>query len=185
MFFVDGGASLHMTGEFFHSTGKESHTTDQKLPKDLVNTTPHTSYFHIESHAPAWLKFGSALTHPIPSRVSCERCVCLISSTTPFTSSSSPSSLISPSLSFCPSTSSSRMWWTNTLRTYAEDLGTLAENEPPTDPCREWLFPFHTEATVSIQELGTQLYVLLVEDSPSVLSLGRLFMNWGVPTLRW
>ena len=24
------------------------------------------------------------------------------------------------------------MWWTNTLRTSAEDLGTLAENEPPT-----------------------------------------------------
>ena len=24
------------------------------------------------------------------------------------------------------------MWWTNTLRTAAEDLGTLAENEPPT-----------------------------------------------------
>ena len=25
------------------------------------------------------------------------------------------------------------MWWTNTLRTSAEDLGTLAENEPPTE----------------------------------------------------
>ena len=24
------------------------------------------------------------------------------------------------------------MWWTNTLRTSAEDLGTKAENEPPT-----------------------------------------------------
>ena len=24
------------------------------------------------------------------------------------------------------------MWWTHTLRTSAEDLGTLAENEPPT-----------------------------------------------------
>ena len=24
------------------------------------------------------------------------------------------------------------MWWTNTLRTSFEDLGTLAENEPPT-----------------------------------------------------
>ena len=24
------------------------------------------------------------------------------------------------------------MWWTNTLRPSAEDLGTLAENEPPT-----------------------------------------------------
>ena len=26
------------------------------------------------------------------------------------------------------------MWWTKTLCTSAEDLGTLAENEPPTDP---------------------------------------------------
>ena len=29
------------------------------------------------------------------------------------------------------------MWWTNTLRTSAEDLGTLSENEPPTDALRE------------------------------------------------
>ena len=63
-----------------------------------VNTTPHTSIFHSESHAHAWLKFGSAL---IPSHVSCVIwCVCLIalSSTTPFSSPSSPSSLLSP----CP-----------------------------------------------------------------------------------
>ena len=36
-------------------------------------------------------------------------------------------------LSFCPSTSSSRMWWTNSLCTSAsEDLGTLAEYDPLT-----------------------------------------------------
>ena len=57
---------------------------------------------------------------------------CCLSSTTPLSTPSSPSSLLSPCSSFCPSTSSSRMWWTNTLRTSAEDLGTLAENEPPT-----------------------------------------------------
>ena len=30
-----------------------------------VNTTPHTSIFRTNLHAHAWLKFGSALTHPI------------------------------------------------------------------------------------------------------------------------
>ena len=36
--------------------------------------------------------------------------------------------------SFCPSTSSSRMWWTNSLCTSAnEDLGTLAEYDPLTE----------------------------------------------------
>ena len=35
-------------------------------------------------------------------------------------------------LSYCPTPSTSTMWWTGTLRTAAEDLGTLAENEPPT-----------------------------------------------------
>ena len=54
----------------------------------------------------------------------------LISSTSPFTSSPSSSSLWSPCPSFCLPTSSSRMWSTTTLRTSAEDLSTLAENEP-------------------------------------------------------
>ena len=57
----------------------------------------------------------------------------LISSTPPFTSFPSSSSLWSPCCSYCQTTSKSTMWWTNTLRTSAEDLGTLAENEPPTD----------------------------------------------------
>ena len=51
----------------------------------------------------------------------------------PFTSSPSSSSLWSPCCSYCPTPSTSTMWWTNALRTSAEDLGTLAENEPPTD----------------------------------------------------
>ena len=58
-------------------------------------------------------------------------CVSLIASTSPFNSSSS-SSLWSPCSSFCPSTSSSRMWSLNPLCNSAEDLDTLAENEPPT-----------------------------------------------------
>ena len=59
-------------------------------------------------------------------------CLIALSSTTPFSSPSSPSSFLSPCPSFCPSTSSSRMWYTTSLCTPAEDLGTLAENEPPT-----------------------------------------------------
>ena len=64
-----------------------------------------------------------------PSRTPCASCP--PQKTTPFTSSS-PSSLWSPCPSFCPSNSSSRMWWTNTLCTFAEDLGTLSEYELPT-----------------------------------------------------
>ena len=60
-------------------------------------------------------------------------CLIALSSTTPLTSPSSPSSLLSPCPSFCPSTSSSRMWWTNSLCISAkEDLGTLAEYDPLT-----------------------------------------------------
>ena len=77
--------------------------------------SPHS--FHVSSH----LHGSCALL-----------CVSLIASTSPFTSSSSSSSLWSPCCSFCPSASSSRMWWTNHLCNSAEDLGTLAENEPPT-----------------------------------------------------
>ena len=62
------------------------------------------------------------------------RCTHTASSTPPFTSSPSSWSLWSPCCSYCQTTSTSTMWWTNTLRTSAEDLGTLAENEPPTHP---------------------------------------------------
>ena len=41
-------------------------------------------------------------------------------------------SLLSLCCSYCPTPSTSSMSWINTLRTSAEDLGTLAENEPPT-----------------------------------------------------
>ena len=79
-----------------------------------------------------WLKFETALIH-LSSHLhgSCAFCVSLIASTSPFTSTSS-SSLGSHCSSFCPSTSSSRMWWTNPLCNSAEDLDKLAENEPPT-----------------------------------------------------
>ena len=53
----------------------------------------------------------------------------LISSTSQFTSSLSSSSIsLITFYSCCPTPSTSTMWWTNTLRTSAEDLGTLAEN---------------------------------------------------------
>ena len=56
----------------------------------------------------------------------------LISSTPPFTSSPSSSSLWSLCCSCCPTPSPSLMSWINALRTSAEEIGTLAENEPPT-----------------------------------------------------
>ena len=55
----------------------------------------------------------------------------LVSSTPAFTSSPSSSSLWSPCCSCCSTLQTSTVWWTNTLRTSAEDLGTLAENVPP------------------------------------------------------
>ena len=56
----------------------------------------------------------------------------LISSTSPFTSSPSSSSLRSPCCSYCLTPSTSMRSWINNLRTPAEDLGSLAENEPLT-----------------------------------------------------
>ena len=46
--------------------------------------------------------------------------------------SPSSSSLLSLCGSYCPTPSTSIMSWINTLRTSAEDFGTLAENELPT-----------------------------------------------------
>ena len=42
------------------------------------------------------------------------------------------------------------MWWTNTLRTSAEDLGTLAENEPHTgyEPSDHFITEAHVEYTL-------------------------------------
>ena len=60
-------------------------------------------------------------------------CLFWLSSTTPLSPPCSPSSLLSSCPSSCPSTLSSRMRWTNSLCTLAnEDLGTLAEYDPLT-----------------------------------------------------
>ena len=90
----------------------------------------------------------------IPSHVSWALlCVSLIAPTPRFTSSSSSFSLWSTCSSFCPSTSSSRMWWTNFLCNSAEDLGTLAENQPPitttTTGQRMWTIPLEYHALAS------------------------------------
>ena len=59
-------------------------------------------------------------------------CICF-SSTSPLSSICCLSSLLSSCFSFWPPTSSSTMWWTNSLCTSAnEDLGTLAEFNPLT-----------------------------------------------------
>ena len=80
--------------------------------------------------AQVWVRIPS---HPCFMRIVRSLCVMVLSSTTPLTSPSSPSSLLSHCPSFCPSTSSSRMWWANSLCTSAnEDRGTLAEYDPLT-----------------------------------------------------
>ena len=47
----------------------------------------------------------------------------------------------------------------------------------PGDPNREGTIRSTEEARVDIQELGTYLYVKLVDEFPSVLSLGRLLIR--------
>ena len=138
--------SFHKTSDvstfkmFLRFVAVRSFTADSSLlqPTGGVNTTPHTVHFSqwntcVHTHGSS---LGPHSFHHIHASRACVIwCVCLIalSSTTPFTSSFSPSSLWSPCSSFCPSTSSSRMWRTNTLCTPAnEDLGTLAEYDPPT-----------------------------------------------------
>ena len=60
-------------------------------------------------------------------------CLFWLSATSPLSSLRCPSSLLSSCPFSCPSTSSSTMWWTNSLCTLAnEDLGTLAEYDPLT-----------------------------------------------------
>ena len=73
----------------------------------------------------------------------------LISSTSPFTSCPSSSSLLSPCCSYCLTPSTSMRSWINTLRTPAEDFGTLAENEPPTgyEPNDHFLTETYVEYT--------------------------------------
>ena len=76
-------------------------------------------------------------THSITSMLyaHCGRCVSWLSlfDDSTFLSLSSTSSLLSPCPSFCPWNSSSRMWWTNSMGTTANEcLGTVAEYDPLT-----------------------------------------------------
>ena len=50
------------------------------------------------------------------------------------------------------------MWWTNTLRTSAEELGTLSQNEPPTgyEPNDHFITEAHVEFTQ--ESSGEQRY---------------------------
>ena len=91
-----------------------------------VNTTPHTSHFLTDSHAHALLKLRVCRAH-----IMCRPHVFVLTLRL----------LHFPLfahhlLSYhppCPSTSSSKMWWANSLCTLAnEDLGTFAEYDPLT-----------------------------------------------------
>ena len=74
--------SFHKTSDvssfkiFLRFVAVRSFTADSCLlqPTGGVNTTPHTSYFHSELHAHAWLKFGSALITSM-LHAHCGRCV--------------------------------------------------------------------------------------------------------------
>ena len=82
----------------------------------------------------------------------------LVSQTSPFTSSPSSSSLRSPCCSCCLTPSTSMRSWINTLRTPAEDLGSLVENEPPTgyEPNDHFLTETYVEYTQ--ESSGEQRY---------------------------
>ena len=82
------------------------------------------------AHCGSSLSLRSSTSH---LHVSCALwALLLISSTSPFTSSLPSSSLLSPCCSCCPTSSTSLMSWINTLRTSAEDHGTLAKNDSST-----------------------------------------------------
>ena len=77
----------------------------------------------------------------------------LTSSTSPFTSSPSSSSLFSPCCSCCLTTSTSLISWIIPLCISAGDLGTLAENKSSTQgtsrvPIRCWNLSVHDRATL-------------------------------------
>ena len=61
--------------------------------------------------------------------------------TSPFTSSLISSSLLSSCSSFCPTTSSSRMWWKHPLCDSAEELAPLAYVEYTQESLSEQRFP--------------------------------------------
>ena len=64
------------------------------------------------------------------------------------------------------------MWWTNTLRTSAEDLGTLAENDPLTVPHR----PRRGSCTVACATATSSMAVSLRNGFSSALDERR---SWG------
>ena len=107
------------------------------FPK-TVNSTPHTTHFVSVAQRMTRTRVAQvvslACAHHIPCVIymgSC--CMFWLSSATPLSSLCCLSSLLSSCLSSLPSTSSSKMWWTNFLCTSAnEDLGTLAEYDPLT-----------------------------------------------------
>ena len=90
------------------------------------------SLFHIDLHATCVAQGSSRKFGVRTSRVMCHphllTCLFWPSTTSPLSSLCCPSSLLSSCLSSWPSTSSSTMWWTNSLCTPAnEDFETLAE----------------------------------------------------------
>ena len=100
-----------------------------------MNTTPHTSIFHSELHATrmdqVWVRTRS-ITSMLHAHLVVVSDFSLVNDSI-FFSFLTVFSLLAPCPSFSPSTSSSTMWWTNSLRTSAdEDLGTLAEYDPLT-----------------------------------------------------
>ena len=98
------------------------------ISSQIGNSTPHTSHFLVESQWRTWLKAQIWRTQHTFRLM-----LCVWFSTTLPSSSCCLSSLLSSCSSTWPSASSSTMWRTNTLCTLVnQDLGTLAENEPPT-----------------------------------------------------
>ena len=117
--------SLHVQHTLFLSPHFLHCSCEQHLTRRIFTV----NYMHTHGSS-----LGSHLFHPIHASYVCVIwCVGLISSTTPLSSPSSSSSLLLSCPSFCPSTSSFRMCWTNSLCTSVnEDLDTLVEYDPLT-----------------------------------------------------
>ena len=136
---------LHTTSDvlickIFWFVAVRSFTADSSLvkPTVCVNSTPHTSHFSRvctlnDTHTRGSSRKFGVLTSRVMTHLHELMCLFRLSSTSPLSSLCCTSSPLSSCLSSCPSTSSSTMWWTNSLCTPAnEDLGTLAENDPLT-----------------------------------------------------
>ena len=109
-----------------------------QVPRSCEHHTSHVTFSHFFTMINTDMRGSSrefvVRTSRVMSHLHSLMCLFWLSSTTPLSSLYSPSSLLSSCLSFCPSTSSSTMWWTNSLCTLAnEGLGTLAEHlqRPP------------------------------------------------------